>query len=259
MRAIRNAVLSYGLVNVPVGVATAAKRKDFEFRTLHTCGSPIVTERQCPVCQKGNLGPDETVKGFEFVKKQFIVMDSEELERLAAERSEMISIRKFVAFDEVDDLQVETSYYLTPNEKLVVPYSLLAESMSRLAVVGVGTQALWGKETPAMVWANLNGVLMFSKLYCYDEVVPDTDPLSVMRSKEVPEEAQRLADEYVSLNVGVLNAKEDFVSETRQRMDDYITATVAGVGFDFVEPQPEPMVTIDVVAALKESILAARR
>ena len=83
MRTIWNGSISFGLVNIPVGLALATQRQDVSFRTLHReCGSPIKQKRWCPVHER-DVEPDELVKGWEFAKGQYVLVEESDLEAVA--------------------------------------------------------------------------------------------------------------------------------------------------------------------------------
>ena len=65
MRTIWNGSISFGLVNIPIGLAVATQRSDVAFRTLHReCGTPIKQKRWCPFHER-DVEADELVKGWE--------------------------------------------------------------------------------------------------------------------------------------------------------------------------------------------------
>ena len=83
MRTIWNGSISFGLVNIPVGLALATQRQDVSFRTLHReCGTPIKQKRWCPVHER-DVEPDELVKGWEFAKGQYVLVEEADLEAVA--------------------------------------------------------------------------------------------------------------------------------------------------------------------------------
>ena len=83
MRTIWNGSISFGLVNIPVGLALATQRQDVSFRTLHReCGTPIKQKRWCPVHER-DVEPDELVKGWEFAKGQYVLVEESDLEAYA--------------------------------------------------------------------------------------------------------------------------------------------------------------------------------
>jgi DNA end-binding protein Ku len=86
MRTIWNGSISFGLVNIPVGLALAttpkAKQSDVSFRTLHReCKTPIRQKRWCPTHER-EVGPDEIVKGWEVAKGEFVVVEDTDLEAI---------------------------------------------------------------------------------------------------------------------------------------------------------------------------------
>lgn len=259
MRAICNAMLSYGLLNVPVGVCSSTKKKDPEFRTLHAkCGTPVTQKKWCPL--HGELFEEDLAKGYEYAKNTFVQLDEGELNALRAERSKVISIRKFVAFEDVDELTIDSSYYLNPNLALVRPYALLSGAMGSRGVVGIGTSSLWGKERPSMVWGKESGALVLSILYCEDEMIPDeTIAVQVAAVEEPLSEEQDLANEFIAVMIRPFDPSTDLVSPSRRRLDEYIAAKIQNAAFETKDPEPETFPTLDVANALRQSIELARQ
>ena len=96
MRTIWNGSINFGLVNIPIGLAVAQQRKDVSFRTLHReCGTPIKQKRWCPFHER-DVEADELVKGWEFAKGQFVMVEESDLEAVALTRSQSIDIDRFV-------------------------------------------------------------------------------------------------------------------------------------------------------------------
>src|SRR5438105_14114393 len=106
MRTIWNGSISFGLVNIPVGLALATKPKarqsDVSFRTLHReCGTPIKQKRWCPVHER-EVGADELVKGWEVAKGEFVIVEDADLEALErSSDSRTIDIGQSVKVEEV--------------------------------------------------------------------------------------------------------------------------------------------------------------
>src|ERR687886_1557650 len=101
MRTIWNGSINFGLVNIPVGLPVAQQRQDTSFRTLHReCGTPIKQKRFCPFHER-DVEADELVKGWEFAKGQFVIVEEADLEAVALERSQSIEIVRFVQLADV--------------------------------------------------------------------------------------------------------------------------------------------------------------
>ena len=147
MRVSVNAHLSFGMVNVPVGVSPSTSRQaDVSFKTLHlACLAPIKQDKFCSSCGKEHLGPDELCKGFEVVKGEYVTFTESELLALMPERSPLIKIEAFMHDVSLDPL-VTQSYWLVPHETFMEPYAVIMDAMGDTGVFGVGTCCLWGKD-----------------------------------------------------------------------------------------------------------------
>jgi DNA end-binding protein Ku len=119
MRTIWNGSISFGLVNIPVGMALAtkpaARQSDVSFRMLHReCGTPIKNKRWCPQHDR-EVSNDEIVKGWEVAKGQFVFVEDSDLEALeTADDSRTIAITRFVELDQVDPIYFDRTYFLAP-------------------------------------------------------------------------------------------------------------------------------------------------
>src|SRR5271154_7395622 len=99
MRTTWNGLISFGLVNIPVGLAPAtapsARASDVQFRQLHReCLTPIKQKRWCPF-HDVEVGPDEIVRGWEVAKGEFLPIEDEELEAIEQrDTSKLIEITR---------------------------------------------------------------------------------------------------------------------------------------------------------------------
>src|SRR6202008_898014 len=129
MRTIWNGSISFGLVNIPVGLALATQRNDVAFRTLYReCGTPIKQKRWCPLHER-DVEADELVKGWEFAKGQFVMVEEADLESVELKRSRSVDLVRFVPLEQVDPLYFDRAYSLAPASDEVGrrPYALLLQ------------------------------------------------------------------------------------------------------------------------------------
>src|SRR5918999_4423009 len=128
MRTIWNGSISFGLVNIPVGLAVATQRSDIAFRTLHReCGTPIKQKRYCPTHER-DVEADELVKGWEVAKGEFVMVEDSDLEAIMQiDDSKTIDISRFVDVEEVDPVFFDRTYFLAPASTPAArrPYVLL--------------------------------------------------------------------------------------------------------------------------------------
>ena len=158
MRTSWNGSVSFGLVNIPVGLAPAtkpaARQSDVSFRMLHReCGTPIKQKRWCPVHER-DVESDELVKGWEVAKGQFVMVEDADLEAIEQrDTSRSIEISRFVRLDEVDPIYFDRTYFLVPAgaEAARRPYVLLLEAMKDGEVAALGRFVLAGKEKLCLI------------------------------------------------------------------------------------------------------------
>ena len=112
MRTNWNGSISFGLVNIPIGLVLAteaqASASDVAFKTLHReCGTPIRMKRWCPTHDR-EVAADELVKGWEVSKGRFVPIEDADLEAIQLESSQAIEIERFVRLEDVDPAEEPT-------------------------------------------------------------------------------------------------------------------------------------------------------
>src|SRR6478672_9279267 len=129
-RSIGTATISFGLVSVPVNLYSSAESKtNVSFNMLHKkCGTRLKQQYTCP---KDNevVTRDDTVKGYEFAKDQYVVFSTEEIKALDEKATGMIDIVEFVPLAKVDREYVDRSYFLGPDKGGDRAYRLLAAAL----------------------------------------------------------------------------------------------------------------------------------
>lgn len=171
-KSIWNGVLSFGLVQIPVGVYPAVRDSRPRFRMLHAKDkSPISLER---VCQKdGHAVPwSELVKGYEYEKGRFVVLTKEDLAAAALEKTRRIDILDFVESGSIDDRFFDTPYYLTPGKGGDKAYALLREAMRGSRRIGIGKFLLRDVQHLAAVEA-IDDALVITTLRFAEELVDE--------------------------------------------------------------------------------------
>ena len=201
----------------------------------------------------------EVVKGYEVEPGRFVMVDPEELRQIAPQRSQAIEIEDFVDISEVDPVFFERSYHVAPaaGDAALRPYWLLYRAMEEAGRVGIGRFVLRTKEHLAAV-RPARGILMLETLFFADEVRDPAElwipPAQEPHPREV-EMATRLIE--------ALTVEWDpqrYRDAYRERVEELIRGKAAGGAVLAERPEEagEPAV-VDIMAALKESLEAARR
>src|SRR3989440_4644949 len=208
MRTIWNGSISFGLVNIPVGLALAttpkAKQSDVSFRTLHRdCRTPIRQKRWCPTHDR-EVGPDEIVKGWEVAKGEFVIVEDADLEAIQLhDESRSIEITRFVPLDEVDPVYLDRTYYLSPAQAPAQrrPYVLLLEAMKQAGMGGIGRFVLRGAEDNALLPPQ-GGALRLQTLFLPEDVRPPAEIEEAVAGTEVKKAELDLALQVMKSLVG---------------------------------------------------------
>src|SRR5216117_1072474 len=262
MRTIWNGSISFGLVNIPVGLALAttpkAKQSDVSFRTLHReCKTPIRQKRWCPTHER-EVGPDEIVKGWEVAKGEFVVVEDADLEAIAqSDDSRSIDITRFVDIDEVDPIYLDRTYYLAPASAPAQrrPYVLLLEAMKQSHMAAVGRFVLRGAEYFCLIRPK-GDALALETLFLAEDVRSSAEIEEAVEGTEVKKAELDLAEQVMQSLVGEFDPSE-LHSEYRQDLREMLEAKLSGQEVSKPAPAPETPV-VDLMEALKRSVAEAQ-
>ena len=262
MRTTWNGSVSFGLVNIPVGLAPAtassARQSDVSFRLLHReCLTPIQQKRWCPV-HEVEVGPDELVRGWEVSKGQFVPIEDAELEAIERhDTSRAIEITRFVKFGEVDPVYFDRTYYLVPagTEAQRRPYVLLLEAMKESDVAGLGSFVLAGKEKLCLIRPK-GDALALETLFVNEDVKSQSEIDEAVASSEVREPELELARQIIASLEAPFDP-EELRSDYRTSLRELLQAKLDGHEIEAPEPAAVETPVVDLMEALRASVAAA--
>lgn len=258
-RAIWSGAISFGLVNVPVKLYSAASSKDVRFNQLHDAdGARIQLKRVCSL--DGEEVPAEhIVRGYEVSPDRYVEITDEELEALEVKGTRTIDIEAFVELSQIDPVYFERSYYLAPDETGAKAYRLLVDAMADTQRVAMGRLVMRTKQYSAAIRA-VGPALSLATLYYADEVTSPED-IEGMEAGEV-KTTKRELDMARQL---IETLATDFQPETlkdeyREKLMALIEEKASGKEVVAVPKSEQPKApAVDLMAALEASIAAARR
>jgi DNA end-binding protein Ku len=263
MRTIWNGSISFGLVNIPVGMALAtkpaARQSDVSFRMLHReCGTPIKNKRWCPQHDR-EVSNDEIVKGWEVAKGQFVFVEDSDLEALeTADDSRTIAITRFVELDQVDPIFFDRTYFLAPAEAAAQrrPYVLLLDAMKETNTAAVGKFVRQGAEHFCLIRPKGNA-LALETLFLAEDVRSAAEIEEAVEEIEVKDTELELARQVISSLAADFDESE-LVSDYRRDLKALLEAKLAGEEIAAPEPVPETAPVVDLLEALKASVAEAQ-
>jgi DNA end-binding protein Ku len=261
MRTTWNGSVSFGLVNIPVGLApatkAAARQSDVSFRMLHReCGSPIRQKRWCPVHER-DVESDELVRGWEVTKGQFVTVEDADLEAIEQhDTSRSIDISRFVKLEDVDPVYFDRTYFLVPAgaEAQRRPYVLLLEAMKEAEVAALGRFVLAGKEKLCLI-RSMGDALALETLFVHEDVKDHAEIDEAVATAEVRGPELDLAKQIIASLAGDFDPTE-LRSEYRESLRELLEAKLAGQEIETPEPSA-PTPVVDLMEALRASVAAA--
>jgi DNA end-binding protein Ku len=259
MRTIWNGSITFGLVNIPVGMALAtkpaARQSDVSFRTLHReCRTPIKQKRWCPTHER-EVERDELVKGWEVAKGEFVIVEDSDLEAIERiDDSKAIEITRFVDLEEVDPVFFDRTYYLAPARETAArrPYVLLLRAMQETGKAALGRFVRGGSEHLCLIRPK-GDALALETMFLAEDVNSQSEIEESVEESDVKKAELDLARQVIDSLAGEFDADE-LTSEYRQNLRQMLEAKLAGEEIARpVEPVAETPV-VDLMDALKKSV-----
>lgn len=254
-RATWKGVLKISLVNIPIKVYPATEsREALAFHQLHgECQARIHQRKWCATCGR-EVTSAEIVKGFEFEKGRYVILQPEEFDAVQPPSSRVIDLVQFADVGELDPLFLDRAYYLVPDGTLAgAAYAVVRDAMA--GFVGIGKLAIYGREYLVAVRPQ-HGRLML--LYTLHHVAEIRSADAIEELAAVPARApladSKLARSVIDAFTGPLDLA-DFTDEYQADLRRLIDAKVAGE--EIVVPPADPAIpVVDLQAALTQSLLA---
>jgi DNA end-binding protein Ku len=244
--------LKISLVNIPVRVFPATDAAaTISFNQLHAeCQTRIQQKKWCPHCQR-EVPNSEIVKGYEFEKGRYVVMEEEDISKVRPESTRVIDLVQFTDATAIDPIYVERPYYLAPDGNMAnEAFAVMREGMKGKA--GIGKLALYGREYLVAVQPKENGLVMYTMRHAKEVRSMDhIEELGSVPTKVKPEEI-KLAKQVIENFEGELNL-EEYRDEYQEELQRIIEAKVAGQ--EVVAPVEEtPPKVVNLMDALRQSL-----
>jgi DNA end-binding protein Ku len=239
-------------VNIPVRLQSAVRSNDIRFRMLHEDDlSPVKYQRICE--KEGKPIPwGEIVKGYEYTKGRYVVLDDDDFRKAALESSKQIEVLDFVDQGEVDPRYFETPYYLVPEKGGERAYALLREAIRATGTIGIGKVTIRTKQHLAGV--KVVGEALVLDLMRFDHELVETEEISFPDADEVRPKELTMAKQLIQ-NFTSEFEPEKYTDEYRENLMQIIQAKLKGKKVEFEEPDaPDTTGVIDLMSRLQESL-----
>src|SRR5438270_1781754 len=241
--------LTFGLVTIPVRLFSAARSETISFNLLHKEDHSRI--KQVTYCQLEDkpIQRSDTVKGYEYEKDHYVVVEDEDIKKVAPKTAKVMEILEFVKSKDVDPVYLESSYYMAPDAGGEKAYALLFEALRKSGYSGVAKIAMHNREHIVILRPGQRGILLHTMYFTNEirQVDEFRTDLDLVKEKELA-----LAGTLIE----ALSAKfepDKYKDTYRENLMSMIQTKISG---QKVVEAPEPHVApvIDIMEALKRTL-----
>ena len=258
-RSIWKGAISFGLVNIPVELHTAVRSNErLKFRQLHKKDNATIKyDRICTKEEKA-VPYDEIVKGYEYSKGKFVIMDEEDFRAAAIESSKTIEIQDFVKVDDVDARYFESPYYLLPQKGGEKAYALLREAIRKTGMIGLGNVTMRSNSMHFVGIRVVEDALVMEIMRYADELV-DSSNFEFPSAENVRPAELQMAEQLVNTLADEFQP-EKYTDEYKDKLMAIINAKLKGKKIEVEEPEePEATNVLDLMSRLQESLAQGKK
>jgi DNA end-binding protein Ku len=200
---------------------------------------------------------EDRIKGYEIEKGNYILVNDEELDEVALESTHTIDIDSFIPRDEVDELYMDESYYIVPNDKVAYEaFGVIRDAMKKENLVGLARVVLYRRERLLMLQPRGNG-LMGTGLRYKAEVRAEDKYFDEIPSVKVPPDMLELA-------VHILKSKQAHFDPTQfeDRYEHALVQLIKAKAAGKAPPkaaEPPPSNVVNLMDALRRSVQAEQK
>jgi DNA end-binding protein Ku len=240
-------------VSFPVSLYTATSSSDrISFNQIHK----DTKQRVKLVPHEPNLGPvsrEDLVKGYEYEKGKFVVIEPSELEAIKLETTKTIEIEKFVKESEIDELYVDSPYFVAPEGPVAdEPFRVFVEAMRRKKVAGVARVVLSGRERIVAVKPRGKGLIMQTLRYG-SEVRSEEPYFEDVGTGKVDAQMLKLAEQLIDQRFGEFDASE-FSDRYGEAVLALVKSKIAGQPIEALEEEEPAAKVVSLMDALRRSV-----
>ncbi|HJX27296.1 MAG TPA: Ku protein [Thermoanaerobaculia bacterium] len=257
-RSIWKGSITFGLVNIPVGLYSAEQREDVSFHQLDKRDMSRIRYKRVSESTGKETPWDNIVRGYEYEPGKYVVLSDEDLKRASPEKTQTVDILDFVDLEEIDPRFFDKPYYLAPDKRGAKSYALLRETLRRTRKVGIATVVIRSKQYLAAVTVHDDVIVL--NILRYGNELRDTDDLDLPKGDEgVSERELDMAERLVEGMVSEWDPEryhDTYQEDLKAMIERRVKAGQTEAGAEPAEEAPKPArgQVVDLMALLKRSV-----
>jgi DNA end-binding protein Ku len=238
------------LVSIPVKLFAAARSERTFLHQLHTvCHSRLRQPLFCPTCERF-VKRDEIVKGYEVEEGQYVLVQGEEIKKIAAKSSRILEILAFSKLNQIDPIFFDASYFCVPEETGRKPYQLMVKALEDTHSIGLGRLTMHQRDYTVFLRAYHHGLLLHT-MYFANEIrrVPE---FGALESVNLKQQEVKLTEQLIASMMQSFQPAR-YHDEFQDRLRKLVEAKRQGQTVE-VEESAKRAPVIDMMEALKKSL-----
>jgi DNA end-binding protein Ku len=257
-RTIWKGALSFGLVNIPVGLYPATSDKSIHFNQFEEGTSDRIRYKKVNERTGEEVAQERIVRGFDLGGGEYVILSEEELETAEPKKSRQIEISDFVGLGDIDPVYFRSSYYLAPEGAGAdKAYALLRQAMGEAGRVAIATMVMRNKEYLVAIRPE-DDALALHTMYFSDEVRSPERDLALPETDDVSDREMSMAQLLIESMESDWDP-ERFHDTHREKVEALIEEKRSGHEI-VIQEGPEPVAkVVDLMEALNASIAAAAK
>ncbi len=242
--------LTFGLISVPLRLFAAARTERIHFNQLHKeCHSRLRQPLFCPTCNR-MIERSEIVKGYEYEKDQYVLVEEEELAAIKPSSTQTMEILEFVKLQEVDPLFYDSSYFAVPEEAGRKAYHLLVETMEESGFAAIAKLGMHQREYTVILRPREAGLTLHTMYYPNE--IRQVAEYGKTDGVELKAQEKKLAQQLIASLAGDFQPQK-YSDEYQERLKELVKKKLEGEEVA-AAPQPKLAPVIDLMDALKKSL-----
>lgn len=246
--------LSFGLVTFPIRLYAAARPQPVHFHMLHKKDLSRIHEVFYCAAEDKPVEREDIVKGYEYEKNRYVVVEPEDLKKIAPPTATVMEILQFVRMNEIDPIFLETSYYVAPEESVSRPYALLFEAMKTTQYDALAKVSMHGREHIVILRPADSGIVLHTMYFA--EELQKSNQTAPAGTKKFDKKEMDLARKLIETLAGPFEP-EKFRDEYKENVEKLIESKRAGKKVTAIK-QPKKAPVIDLMQALQQSLAGGR-
>ena len=254
-RAYWKGYLKLSLVSCPIALFPAtSEREKISFHQLNKNTGHRIKYRKVDADTGDEVESTDIIKGYEVGKGEYIELDPEELEAVAIESKRVIDIDEFVPRDEIDELYINSPYFITPDGEVgQQAFAVIREAIRKEGMVAIGKVVFTSREHIIALEARGNGLLGITLRYPY-EVRKEEEYFDGIPDEKIPKDMLELASHIVETKAGHFEPSK-FDDRYEDALKELLKKKQEGKPIERPERR-EPTNVVNLMEALRRSVEA---